>query len=252
MEVLVTLFSQLSTLFYAVCAIAGAYFLYTLLSAIREYQRSGYFLEKNFARERVMGAVARVVFCAVAALGIYGLASLAPAPTQDSAGGIGFGTATPSTVRTVAGTSGPVAPRGTFTPVIIFAGQTPVANATAGGPAAQATSGAGGAINALPINNCGSPAALIPGPVLAPGKVLTVTGSAILENGGLFRVELLIPNGAAWLPLGEGRATVSNASLLKAFNLQSFPGGTYGIKLTTFRADGAPAAVCQRSVALGT
>ena len=251
MEVLVTLFSQLSTLFYAVCAIAGAYFLYTFVSAIREYQGAGYFLEKSFAREHVMGALMRLVFCLLAALAIYWVASLAPASTQESVQGGSLVTPNAAAARSPGAPPIAVIPRGTFTPVIIFAGQTPGAPATPGNGQGAPVIAAGGP-NTLPINNCASAAAVIPGPVLAPGKVLTLTGTAVLENGGMFRVELLSPSGTTWMPLLEGRSSVTNASLVKAFNLQSFPAGTYGIKVTTFRADGAPAAVCQRSVALGT
>jgi hypothetical protein len=279
MEVLLVLIARFRWVLYALCGIGAAYFLLMALSGLRDLQRSVFRLERSAANARMTGSLIRAAVTLLIALGVMLLSGLAPQAAVDSAAAgtpAAFGTPlAQATARSSAipTTSGAVTPRvsivgaGTNTPAPSIA---PISAATATRTAVVAATSAGTSAirptntatlaptltplpvltqaSAVPANNCASPAAQISA-ITATNKATrgyNVRGTAIVESGGYFKIETLLPSQLSWSPLTQDNRSVTDNSLVDfSFGSAAFPDGDYPLRLVIVKSDGSISAMCQ-------
>ncbi len=104
----------------------------------------------------------------------------------------------------------------------------------------------------IPID-CSSPDAQIYSPAANETVVgvYTVRGTAIVEAGGFYKLEILMPGAVQWSFMGRGDATVQNGELLSSFNFSAIPPGVYPFRLVTVQANSNIAAICQIPIVIG-
>ncbi len=105
---------------------------------------------------------------------------------------------------------------------------------------------------AIPID-CSSPDAQIYSPVAneTVTGAYTVRGTAVVEAGGFYKLEILMPGAVQWSFMGRGDSTVQNGELLSNFNFSAIPPGVYAFRLVTVQANSNIAAICQIPIAIG-
>lgn len=279
MEIIPQLIRTYATVLYAVCAIACVYFVFTGVASLRELQRAVFRLERSAVISRAVSAWLKALLCVVAAGVVFAISALAPARTANSLLGdttttpspglpatsmptaeisaadltqaaaptviviILDGTATPDQAGATPATGAPdavaAAPPPTLPPP-----PTPAPQPAATEPPTPAPQEA--AQPAIPID-CASPDAQISSPAANEtiAGVYTVRGTAIVEAGGFYKLEILTPGAVQWSFMGRGDSTVQNGELLAGFNFSAIPPGVYPFRLVTVRASGEIAAICQ-------
>jgi hypothetical protein len=248
-SVILSAIADFAWLFYIAIGLAALYSLFALLSGLRNLSRSAFAMEKMRARNEISSAAMKLLLCAVGGTVLFGLLS----QIEGSATGV---VDRLTTARPGAATPIPITPQFFGTPPAGVATTRPITGAapalplgptpTALSPAAQATVSAGG----LPPNNCGSVLVKIDA-IAAPAKQLTITGTAIVEAGGHWRLELLQPGGVN-IMLQRGEVSALGPNIVRGLTVQTLPSGTYGARVTSVRADGTIGGICQRSVGIGT
>ena len=286
MEIIPQLISRYSIVLYAVCGIACAYFLLTGVASLRELRRAVFRLERNAVVSRTISALLKAALCLLGAAGIYGISTMAPAPAENSL--LGEATSTPSgiviptSMPTAVITSGQALAGMSVTPTIVFldaAGNTvtpdpaqvgglaatqefttavtltpievtaevPAADLATNTPEVQSTS------SPELMTDCSSPSAQITNPV--PDEevkgIYTVLGTAVLETGGWYQLEILPQGSAQWAMIGRGDATVTGGVLFENFNATAFAPGAYPLRLVLLGPDGGIRAICRIPMTIG-
>ncbi len=284
MEIIPQLIKNYATVLYAVCGIACAYFVFTGLASLRELQRAVFRLERSAVMSRAVGAWLKALLCIVAAGVVFAISALAPARTANSLlgdsdatpNGVAPATSMPTAEISAADMTQAAVPPTVI--VIIVDGATAPAytTATTGGPDAPVapppstadpnaqpapapTSAPQPTATELPTPapeepappsiaiDCSSPDAQIYSPVANEtiAGVYTVRGTAVVEAGGFYKLEILMPGAVQWSFMGRGDSTVQNGELLSNFNFSAIPPGVYAFRLVTVQANSNIAAICQ-------
>jgi hypothetical protein len=260
MEIIPQLISRYSVVLYAVCAIACAYFLFTGVASLRELRRVQFKLEHNAVVSRAISALLKAVACVAIAGGIFLVAALAPArPTEALLGAV---TTTPNRIviptsmPTAVITSGQALVSDSFTPTVVFldAAGTPTTTISVPGQAATPVL----RLVAKPLDQelqpaCQNPNAQISNPT-AQEKVTgayIVRGTALLEAGESYALEILVPGAAQWSFVGSGNTTISGGVLFENFNAGNFAPGVYPFRLVLLGQDGNERATCRMPMTIG-
>jgi len=278
MEIIPQLIKNYATLLYAVCAIACAYFVVTGLMSLRELQRAVFRLERSAVMARAVGAWVKALLCLVAAGVVFAISALAPARTANSL--LGDSTTTPNagapatSMPTAEISAADLTQAAAPTVIVIYVdGATPTvdmaATPTVAGPEAAAP-----APTAIPEPTAAEPPTPTPEEVVAASAipidcnnadaqifspaanqtiagVYTVRGTAVVEAGGFYKLEILMPGAVQWSFMGRGDSTVQNGELLSNFNFSAIPPGVYAFRLVTVQADSNIAAICQIPIVIG-
>jgi hypothetical protein len=274
MEIIPQLINRYSVVLYAVCAIACAYFLFTGLASLRELRRAVFRLERNAVVTRAVSSLLKAVMCLAIGAAIFGVTAFAPAPSPGSLLGAATGTpvalALPTSMPTADISTTQTLASASFTPTIVFVGTATVNAATAANPAVQqaaqsatvltGTQAAAAAQAAQPtlapelIPDCTSAKAQITSP--EPGErvvgAYTVRGTAQLEAGGWYKLEILTPGAVQWAFVGRGDASVNGGVLFNNFPAGNLPPGTYPLRLVLVGADGGIRAICRVPIIIGS
>lgn len=285
MEIIPQLIKNYSTVLYAVCGIACVYFVFTGLASLRELQRAVFRLERSAVMSRAVGAWLKALLCIVAAGIVFAISALAPVRTANSLLGDttatpnGFAPATSMPTAEISAADLTQAAAPTVIVIIVDGTAMPdpaVATPAAGAPDAVAAAPAPTlpppptlapqpvatepptpalqepAQPAIPVD-CASPDAQISSPAAneTVAGVYTVRGTAVVEAGGFYKLEILTPGAVQWSFMGRGDTTVQNGELLSSFNFSAIPPGVYPFRLVTVRASGEIAAICQIPIAIG-
>jgi hypothetical protein len=166
-------------------------------------------------------------------------------------------TATPGETATPAADSTSPAPAPTPAPTLaptteplpspeITPSPTPTPEPT---PTAQAAGGA-----AVIAVDCSSPEAQLISPAAGEtvaGGIRAIRGTALVEGGGFYKLEILMPNTGVWSFVGRGEAPVQNGDLVAAFNFAELAPGNYPLRLVIIRPDSNIGAMCLISFAVG-
>jgi hypothetical protein len=278
MEIIPQLISRYSVFLYFICGIACVYFLFTGMVSLRELKRAVFRLERNAVVSRAVSSLSKAVVCLAGGLAVFVISALAPAQSSNSP--LAAATGTPSGIQlpptsmptavitdvnaiatTVAmsptavladsGTAAPTA--GPGTPDVIVVTVTPDAT-TAVPPTDGPTPTPTPADTPTPAYvSCTSPDAQLTNPVLGEHIVgaYTVRGTAVVEPGGYYKVEILTQGAVLWSFLGRGDATVNDGVLLENFNAGALPPGSYPFRLSVIGADSDTKAYCTIQIELG-
>lgn len=290
MEIIPELIKTYATVLYAVCGIACAYFVFTGLASLRELQRAVFRLERSAVMSRAVSAWLKALLCIVAAGIVFAISLLAPARTANSLlgdsdatpNGAALATSMPTAEISAADMTQAAAP----TVIVIYVDDsTPsvdmAATSTDAGPDTATPSTLSVAPNAptapLPTVapepaaaelttptpeapeppsiaiDCSSPDAQIYSPAANETivGVYTVRGTAVVEAGGFYKLEILMPGAVQWSFMGRGDSTVQDGELLANFNFSAIPPGVYPFRLVTVQANSNIAAICQIPIAIG-
>lgn len=260
MEIIPQLISRYSVVLYAVCAIACAYFILTGFASLRELRRALFKLERNAVVQRAISALLKAVLCVIIAAGVYLVASLAPpSRAEDLLGAVtstpnNVGLATPMPTAVI--TAGQALASESFTPTITFldASGTPTGTTALPGQAATPPP----RLVALALQqelqpDCADPIAQITSPAPDERVVGTyvVRGTALLEEGDSYRLEILVPGAALWAFISRGETSVSGGVLYDSFSAGNFAPGVYPLRLALLREDGTSRAICRIPMTIG-
>ncbi len=116
-------------------------------------------------------------------------------------------------------------------------------------PTAQAAG-----VGAVIAVDCSSPEAQLTSPAAGEtvaGGIRAIRGTALVEGGGFYKLEILMPNTGVWSFMGQGDATVQNGDLVAAFNFAELAPGNYPLRLVIIRPDSNIGAMCLISFAVG-
>ena len=288
MEILPQIIKTYATVLYAVCGIACAYFVFTGLASLRELRRAVFRLERSAVMSRAVGAWLKALLCIVAAAAIFAVSTLAPVRTANSLledNSVTPAGALPATSMPTAEISAADMTQAAMTPTVIViivdgtlaptdalpaegapAADTPDPNAQPTLPPSpvEAAPTLEPTITELPSPepptpapqiavDCASPDAQIVSPAAneTVSGVHTVFGTAVVEAGGFYKLEILMPGAVQWSFMGRGDGSVQNGELLSSFNFGTIPAGVYPFRLVTVRADSNIAAVCQIPLIVG-
>ena len=265
MEIVPQLISRYSIVLYAVCGIACAYFVLTGVASLRELRRAVFRLERNTVVSRAMGALLKAVLCLIIGAGIYLVAGLQTGkPVSSSL--LSDVTTTPvdlimpTSMATAVITPGQVMASATmasagFTPTITFLDTSTAPNTT--NPAdsvAQGDAVTPGSQAEELLPDCTNSNAQIVRP--AAGEKVTgayaVRGTAAVEVGGWYKLEILMPGTIQWAMVGRGDGSVINGVLLENFNAANFAPGVYPFRLVLIGADGGIRAICRIPLTIGS
>jgi hypothetical protein len=246
MEIIPQLISRYSVVLYAVCAIACGYFVFTGVGSLRELRRAVFRLERNAVVSRAVSAMLKALLCLIIGIAIYVVATMAPTSRASllpgSATGTPSGIVIPTSMPTAVITSGQALMTASFTPTITFIGATAPVSASVQAAIAQAPT-----LSSEMIADCTSPKAQISNP--APGEhvkgVYTVRGTAVLDSGSWYKLEILIPGASQYAQLGRGEVSVNNNVLFANFDTGSLAPGVYPFRLVIVGADGNARAFCR-------
>lgn len=290
MEIIPQLIRTYATVLYAVCGIACAYFIFIGLASLRDLQRAVFRLERSAVMSRAVGAWLKALLCIVAAGIVFAISALAPARTANSLlgdsdatpNGVAPATSMPTAEISAADMTQAAVP----TVIVIYVdGGTPsvdmAATSTDAGPDAATPSALSVAPNAPPAPlptvapeptatelptpapeapeppsiaiDCSSPDAQIYSPAANEtiAGVYTVRGTAVVQAGGFYKLEILMPDAVQWSFMGRGDSTVQDGELLSNFNFSAIPPGVYAFRLVTVQANSNIAAICQIPIVIG-
>ncbi|MBX7214751.1 MAG: hypothetical protein K1X39_12120 [Thermoflexales bacterium] len=283
MDALLRLIRDSSVVLYLVLGGVFIFFVVTAIAAGRDLRRASFRLERAIAQSRITGNLVRAGLMALAGAGVFMLSALAPPGDSPIAGG---GVAT-AVVPTSAPTA-VMSRIGEFTPTVIYVGTQISTQAQATlGPSLTATARARPTATITPRpapTAVGARPTLTPtvaatatrsafSPVVTPGGVPVATdcgseiakitaptpnerikgtyivaGTAVVESGGYYKLELLLPGAAQWslLHAADPGVTVRAGPLMPAYNFSAgqIPAGTLPLRLVVFKASGEAAAVC--------
>jgi hypothetical protein len=109
------------------------------------------------------------------------------------------------------------------------------------------------AIEAAIIADCRSPEAQLASPAAGEtvAGVRAIHGTALVEGGGFYKLEILMPNTGVWSFVGRGDAVVQNGELVPAFNFAELAPGVYPLRLVIVRPDSNMGAMCVISIVVG-
>jgi len=267
LETLLRLIRDYNLVLYAVCLIAFAYFAITALSAMRDLRRATFKLERQTVAGRATGSWLRAVLCILAAFGVNVASGMAPAaPASATSPGIqptrpASVVILPTSVPT-ANLSNTLSSRLTVT-ATLMAGKTVSVTTTLTGTVApgtltpRPTQTAAPATTtpiptptsapvAAPAQGCG-PDAQITDPQsggVVRGKYV-VRGTAVVENGGYYKLEVLVPGAQQWSFINRGEQSVQNNVLLQGFDFNGLQPGAYQFRLVVVKQSAVVGASCQ-------
>lgn len=276
MDIIPRLIRDYNLALYAVCVVAFVYFAFTGLAAMRQLQRATFRLERQTETARAIGAWVRAALCVLLAVAVNVVSSLAPPTPVPTATGL-QPTRTPNIgvpptslptaqVRAITGTqplTGTVAVGAAGTPRPGQPAVTPTATRPPATPgptvAAQPTptvaSSPSPAPTAVPVApaNCGAPEARIAAPAVGERVAgpYTIRGTAVVEGGGYYKVEVLVPGAAQWSFINRGDQTVRDGALVQNFNFSALAPGNYPLRLVIIKPDSNIGAVCQIQIVVG-
>jgi hypothetical protein len=282
MEIIPQLISRYSIVLYAVCAIACLYFVFSGMASLRELRRAVFRLERNAVVTRAMSSILKALLCVVIGVVIFAITAFAPAPAATSSL-LGSVTGTPSQVAlptsmpTAVITSSEMLASVNFTPTLTFANGTLTVTAevaaTGAAPAASTAPAATAPVvastatpeptpiptTAAPpspdlVADCTNPTAQItnPGPSEQVIGAYTIRGTAMIEAGGWYKLEILMPGSSQWAFLGRGDAAVSGGVLMNNFPAGNIAPGAYPLRLVLVGADSGVRAICRVPITIGS
>jgi hypothetical protein len=260
MEIIPQLINRYSVVLYAVCGIACAYFLLTGLASLRELRRAVFRLERNAVVSRTISALLKALVCLAIGAGIFMITTLAPARTvSDSllseATSTPISMVIPTSMPTAVITSGQALASLNFTPTVIILDQsgnptTTLATTTEAGTVATDTLD----MNQLLQPDCTNTDAQITKP--AAGETITgdyeVHGTATVEAGGWYKLEILLPGTVQWAQVMRGDSSVLNGVLMSNFSAGNYAPGTYPFRLVLIGMDGGIRATCRIPLTIGS
>lgn len=278
MEIIPQLISRYSVVLYAVCGLACGYFLFTGVASLRELRRAVFRLERNAVVSRAVSALLKAWVCLLIGGGIFAVTSLAPVPAANSplsaATSTPGGIVIPTSMPTAVITSGQavVVASAVFTPTITFVdasgtvtteagidpNQATPADTPAEQPSATPPEVAPTAAVAPPqmpemFADCTSPNAQITNP--GQGEHIlgaySVRGTAVLQAGGWYKLEIFTPATGQWAFLVRGDGSVNGGVLLDNFTAANFAPGEYALSLTLVGADSSVQGICRIPIVLG-
>jgi hypothetical protein len=252
MEIIPQLISRYSIVLYAVCAIACGYFVFTGMASLRELRRAVFRLERNAVVTRAVSAMLKALLCVIIGAAIYVVTTMVPTSRANLIPGAATGTPSgiklPTSMPTAVITSGQALMTASFTPTITFVGTTTAISGSVQSAVSQPPT-----LSSEMMADCTSPKAQITNP--APGEhvtgIYTVRGTAALDPGSWYKLEILTPGAAQYAQLGRGEASVSNDILFANFNTGSLAPGTYPFRLVIVGADGNARAFCRIPITIG-
>jgi hypothetical protein len=108
-------------------------------------------------------------------------------------------------------------------------------------------------VGAVIAVDCSSPEAQLTSPAAGEtvGGMRAIRGTALVEGGGFYKLEILMPNTGVWSFMGQGNATVQNGDLVAAFNFAELAPGNYPLRLVIIRPDSNIGAMCLIFIAVG-
>jgi hypothetical protein len=261
MEIIPQLISRYSVVLYAVCGIACIYFLFTGMVSLRELRRAVFRLERNAVVSRAISAIVKAGLCLGVGGAVFVITMLAPSKTA-SGSLLAAVTTTPgsgvvpTSMPTAVITSGQALASVSFTPTITFmdASGNPPPTLTSD---AAATAGSGIVTDTEASNlqpDCTSNNAQITHPASGEKVVgaYTIRGTAAVEVGGWYKLEILMPGTVQWAMIGRGDNEVTNGVLFENFNAGNFAPGVYPFRLVLVGADGGIRAVCRIPLTIGS
>ena len=275
MEIIPQLIKNYSIVLYAVCGIACAYFIFTGLASLRELRRAVFRLERSAVVSRAVSAWLKALLCLLAAGAIFIISSLAPARGADTL----LANATPTLGSVLAPTSmatariddaqikqvdlvataTPVSDTAVTTGTLVLTQtlevtptvQEPVAAEVSETPPPAETAPAPAAPQVAA--DCSNPEAQFTAP--SPGEtvagIYTVRGTAIVEAGGYYKVEVLTPGALQWSFLGRGDTSVQNGELLSNFDFSAIGPGNHLLRLMLVKLDSNESASCTIPLTIG-
>jgi hypothetical protein len=271
LETLLRLIRDYNLVLYAVCLIAFAYFAFTALAALRDLRRATFKLERQTVAGRATASWLRAALCIVAAFVVNLASGMAPAtPAASASPGIqptkaGPVVIVPTSVPT-ANLSDTLAVRLTMT-ATLMAGKTVSPSATLTGTVLPGTGTPRPALSQTPGPAATTPAPTptsppAPAPVAAQGcgpeaqitdpasggavrGKYVVRGTAIVENGGYYKLETLVPGAQQWSFINRGEQSAQNNVLLQGFDFNGLSPGPYQFRLVIVRPSAAVGAACQ-------
>jgi len=260
MEIIPQLISRYSVVLYAVCGIACVYFLFSGVASLRELRRVIFLLERNAVISRSVNALLKAGASVIIAGGIFLVTTMAPATPADKL--LGTVTTTPNriviptSVPTAVITSGQALAGVNFTPTIIFVDASGAPTTTINVPGQAPTPLPRLVAKPLDIElqpECVNPSAQITSPTAQERVVgaYIVRGSAQLEEGGSYAIEILVPGAALWAFVGGGNTSVSAGALVENFNAGNFAPGVYPFRLVLLSQDGGVRAICRMPMTIG-
>ena len=286
MDAILRLIRDYSVLLYLILGGVFLFFVGSTLFAMRDMGRAVYRLERAEVQGRINGNLFRAVLSALGGGMIFMLASLAPpgdaivpgtpslsatsaVPTSPATAVISrIGTFTPTII--FVGTQISTQAQATLGPALTATARARPTGTSTPRPAATAV-GTARATATLPP--AATPTRTAFSPVVTPGGVpvatdcandnaritapatnerikgvYVVNGTAIVEAGGYYKLELLLPGAAQWslLHAADPGVTVRAGPLMPAYNFSAgqIPPGTLPLRLVVFSAGGDAAAVC--------
>jgi hypothetical protein len=250
-------------------------------------KRAVFRLERNAVLSRMISSLLKAFLCLLGAGAVFAVSNMASEPNANSllatATGTPSGIVIPTSMPTAVITSGQALAGMSVTPTVILfdaAGNT----VTPGAPQQPAELAAtvpapDGAVTATPtlaptdlppleptpspippttapelMADCANPSAQItnPGPNEQVVGAYTVRGTAVLETGGWYQIEILLPGTGRWDVVGRGASTVTGGVLFENFNAASFLPGDYPFRLVLMGPDGGIRAFCRIPIKIGS
>ena len=261
MEIIPQLINRYSVVLYAVCGIACAYFLLTGVGSLRELRRAVFRLERNAVVSRAVSALLKAVLCLVIGAGIFIFTTLAPVQTVSNsllseATSTPINMVVPTSMPTAVITSGQALASINFTPTVTFmdssGNPTTTLSVTQGTVSAVAT--VTDTLDASLQPDCTNTEAQITNPAI--GETVTgaysVRGTATVEAGGWYKLEILVPGTLQWALVGRGDSSITSGVLLENFSAENFAPGTYPFRLVLIGVDGGIRAVCRIPLTIGS
>lgn len=284
MDAVLRLIRDTSVVLYLILGGVFLFFAGSALFALRDMRRAVFRLERSSIQGRITGGLARAALSIVGGGIVFMLASLAPPGDGPTA----IPTVNPTAALPTSPATAVISRIGTFTPTVIFVGTQISTQAQATlGPALTATARARPTDTPTPRpvapavtaratvtpTVAATPTKSSFSPVVTPGGVpvavdcanenaritapapserikgaYTVAGTAVVEPGGYYKLELLLPGAAQWslLHAADPGVSVRTGPLMPAYNFSAgqIPPGTFPLRLVVFRAGGDAAAVC--------
>ena len=284
MDAILRLIRDYSVLLYLVLGGVFLFFVGSALFAMRDMRRAVYRLERSTVQSRINGSIFRAVLSAIGGGVIFMLAALAPPGEAILPGAPSL---SPTAAVPTSPATAIISKIGGFTPTIIYVGtQISTQSQATLGPALTATARARPSDTPTPrvaatalitprltpttlptptrsafatvatpggsaiATDCANDNARITAP--APNErikgLYVVAGTAVVESGGYYKLELLLPGAAQWslVHAADPGVTVRSGPLMPAYNFSAgqIPPGTMPLRLVVFKPNGDAAAVC--------
>ena len=261
MEIIPQLINHYSVVLYAVCGIACAYFLLTGVASLRELRRAVFRLERNAVVSRAVSALLKAIVCLAIGAGIFIFTTLAPVKTtSDSL--LSAATSTPvsmvvsTSMPTAVITSGQALASLNFTPTITFLDNSGTPSATVSvsqtTPSPITTVADTFEVSLQP--DCTNADAQITNPTIGEtvSGTYAVRGTATVEAGGWYKLEILLPGTVQWSLVARGDSSVTSGVLMESFPAANYAPGVYPLRLVLIGVDGGIRAVCRLPMTIGS